>query len=36
MSVALNLRTPGLYTVSWVAVAADGHRTQGRYTFKVE
>ncbi|CAL8477080.1 copper resistance protein CopC [Caballeronia sp. S22] len=35
MSVALNALTPGLYTVSWVAVAADGHRTRGHYTFTV-
>jgi methionine-rich copper-binding protein CopC len=36
MSVALRALTPGLYTVSWVAVAADGHRTQGHYTFTVK
>ncbi|WP_180988206.1 copper resistance protein CopC, partial [Burkholderia humptydooensis] len=24
------------YTVKWVAVATDGHRTQGRYTFTVK
>lgn len=36
MSVGLNSLTPGTYTVSWVAVAADGHRTQGRYTFTVK
>ncbi|MEX3953294.1 copper resistance protein CopC [Paraburkholderia sp. EG287B] len=36
MSVSLNPLTPGVYTVSWVAVAADGHRTQGHYTFKVK
>jgi copper resistance protein C len=33
MSVGLNALTPGVYTVAWVAVAADGHRTQGHYTF---
>ncbi|EEA02437.1 copper resistance protein CopC [Burkholderia sp. H160] len=33
MSVALDPLTPGVYTVSWTAVAADGHRTQGHYTF---
>jgi methionine-rich copper-binding protein CopC len=33
MSVVLNPLAPGVYTVSWVAVAADGHRTQGHYTF---
>jgi copper resistance protein C len=36
MSVALNVLTPGIYTVSWVAVAADGHRTQGHYAFTVK
>ncbi|KVG51737.1 copper resistance protein [Burkholderia ubonensis] len=36
MSVALNPLAPGVYTVSWVAVAADGHRTQGHYAFTVK
>jgi copper resistance protein C len=36
MSVALNGLTPGSYTVTWVAVAADGHRTEGDYTFTVK
>lgn len=36
MSVALNALTPGVYAVAWVAVAADGHRTQGHYTFTVK
>lgn len=36
MSVALNALTPGVYSVAWVAVAADGHRTQGHYTFTVK
>ncbi|MGG1944642.1 copper resistance protein CopC [Trinickia sp. NRRL B-1857] len=36
MSVALRALEPGLYTVSWVAVAADGHRTQGHYAFTVK
>ena len=36
MTVALGALKPGVYTVSWVAVAADGHRTQGHYTFKVK
>ncbi|RQH04479.1 copper resistance CopC family protein [Paraburkholderia dinghuensis] len=36
MSVELNPLTPGVYTVAWVAVAADGHRTQGHYTFTVK
>lgn len=36
MSVELNALTPGVYTVTWVAVADDGHRTQGHYTFTVK
>jgi len=36
MWVALNALMPGVYTVTWVAVAADGHRTEGEYTFKVK
>jgi methionine-rich copper-binding protein CopC len=36
MWVALNALTPGMYTVTWVAVAADGHRTEGEYTFTVK
>lgn len=36
MSVGLNALTPGDYTVAWVAVAEDGHRTQGHYTFTVK
>jgi copper resistance protein C len=36
MSVALNALTPGAYSVAWVAVAADGHRTQGHYSFKAK
>lgn len=33
MAVALKPLTPGVYTVTWVAVALDGHRTTGHYTF---
>ncbi|WP_118182676.1 copper resistance CopC family protein [Paraburkholderia phosphatilytica] len=33
MSVELNPLEPGVYTVAWVAVANDGHRTQGHYSF---
>jgi copper resistance protein C len=33
MSVSLIALAPGVYTVAWVAVAADGHRTQGHYAF---
>lgn len=36
MSVALNALTPGVYSVAWVAVADDGHRTQGHYSFTVK
>ncbi|MBI0330070.1 copper resistance CopC family protein [Burkholderia plantarii] len=36
MSVALAALKPGVYTVSWVAVATDGHRTQGAYTFTAQ
>ncbi|ACR31851.1 copper resistance protein CopC [Burkholderia glumae] len=36
MSVALAALKPGVYTVHWVAVATDGHRTQGTYTFTVQ
>ena len=36
MSVALKPLTPGVYTVAWVAIATDGHRTQGHYTFTVK
>jgi copper resistance protein C len=36
MSVGLAPLTPGVYTVAWVAVADDGHRTQGHYTFTVK
>jgi methionine-rich copper-binding protein CopC len=36
MSVILLPLASGSYTVAWVAVAADGHRSQGRYTFTVK
>lgn len=36
MSVALNPLTPGDYSVAWVAVADDGHRTHGLYSFTVK
>jgi methionine-rich copper-binding protein CopC len=35
-SVALNALTPGVYTVAWIAVADDGHHTQGHYGFTVK
>ncbi|SOE87049.1 Copper-binding protein CopC (methionine-rich) [Burkholderia sp. YR290] len=36
ISVALPALQPGRYTVHWVAVASDGHRTHGDYTFEVK
>ena len=36
MSVALPPLATGHYTVQWVAVAPDGHRTQGDYPFNVK
>jgi methionine-rich copper-binding protein CopC len=36
MKAALANLTPGTYTVVWVAVANDGHRTQGHYAFTVK
>jgi methionine-rich copper-binding protein CopC len=35
-SVALPALSAGKYTVHWVAVAADGHRTHGDYSFNVK
>ncbi|WP_419688897.1 copper homeostasis periplasmic binding protein CopC [Burkholderia theae] len=36
MRVALANLTAGAYTVAWIAVASDGHRTQGHYTFTLK
>lgn len=36
ISVALPPLLPDKYTVHWVAVASDGHRTHGDYSFKVK
>jgi copper resistance protein C len=36
MSVPLKVLASGIYTVAWVAVATDGHRTQGHYTISVK
>jgi methionine-rich copper-binding protein CopC len=36
MTVPLAALVPGAYTVKWVAVATDGHRTQGTYRFSVK
>jgi methionine-rich copper-binding protein CopC len=35
-SVALPVLPPGHYTVHWAAVADDGHRTHGDYSFDVK
>lgn len=35
-SVALPALPAGKYTVHWVAVASDGHRTHGDYAFNVK
>lgn len=36
MQVALASLTTGTYTVAWIAVASDGHRTQGHYAFTLK
>jgi len=36
LSVALKGLTAGNYDVAWVALATDGHRTQGHYSFSVK
>jgi len=36
ISVALPPLPPDQYIVHWVAVAADGHRTHGDYSFRVK
>lgn len=36
ISVALPPLGPARYTVHWVAVASDGHRTHGDYSFTVK
>ncbi len=36
MRLALPALAPGVYTVKWVAVARDGHRTNGSYSFTVK
>lgn len=36
MTLALPALPPGAYVVHWVAVASDGHRTQGEYPFTVK
>ena len=36
MTVGIPKLAPGAYTVQWVAMTADAHRTKGTYTFKVK
>jgi copper resistance protein C len=36
MTVALPTLTPGVYTVHWVGVSVDTHRSQGDYKFTVK
>ncbi|MFM0238551.1 copper resistance CopC family protein [Paraburkholderia phytofirmans] len=36
ITVPLPTLAPGHYTVHWVAVASDGHRTHGDYAFNVK
>jgi methionine-rich copper-binding protein CopC len=36
LTLALPTLTPGVYTVSWVSVATDGHKLAGKYSFNVK
>lgn len=36
LRLAVPALSPGLYTVKWVAVSRDGHRTNGSYNFTVK
>ncbi len=36
MTIAIPKLAPGAYTVQWVAMTADAHRTKGAYTFRVK
>ncbi|MEF9439945.1 copper homeostasis periplasmic binding protein CopC [Burkholderia sp. MS389] len=36
MTVAIPKLAAGAYTVQWVAMTADAHRTKGTYTFRVK
>jgi methionine-rich copper-binding protein CopC len=36
MSASLEPLAAGTYTVAWIAVAKDGHRTHGNYAFTVK
>lgn len=36
LEISLPSLPPGTYQVSWSVVAHDGHRTEGRFTFKIK
>jgi hypothetical protein len=36
LTLALPTLAPGVYTVHWISVAADGHRLEGKYNFTVK
>jgi copper resistance protein C len=36
LEVTLPTLTPGRYTVIWSVVARDGHRTEGRFPFRIK
>ena len=36
MTLALPALRPGIYTVHWIAIATDSHRTEGSYKFTVK
>ncbi|MBI3359354.1 MAG: copper resistance protein CopC [Nitrospirae bacterium] len=36
LSVNLPRLSPGLYTVRWVVVSRDGHKTEGDFKFRIE
>ncbi len=36
LEISLPSLPPGTYQVSWSVVAHDGHRTEGRYSFKIK
>src|ERR1700744_3698601 len=36
MTLALPALNPGAYSVHWISIAIDGHRTEGNYPFTVK
>jgi methionine-rich copper-binding protein CopC len=36
MRIGLKLMVPGTYRVEWRVTSADGHKTEGSYTFTVK